>query len=140
MSLFLLDSDTLSLLQAGHESIAARTSICAPGQIAITVITVDEQLRGWYSLVRRAKKSRQIAFAYDRLAKSVSYLSRTQIVTFTETAIDRYEGLRKAKLGVGGNDLRIAAIALENQATVVTRNVRDFQLVPGLKVEDWSKP
>jgi len=36
-------------------------------------------------------------------------------------------------------DLSIAAIALEHQAIVVTRNVRDFQRVPNLVVVDWSK-
>ncbi len=42
------------------------------------------------------------------------------------------------KLNVGKNDLRIAAIALENGAIVVTRNERDFRRVPGLAVENWA--
>jgi predicted nucleic acid-binding protein len=42
------------------------------------------------------------------------------------------------KLGVKASDLRIGAIALDCDATVVTRNHRDFDLIPGLKVEHWS--
>ena len=42
------------------------------------------------------------------------------------------------RLNVGGMDLRIASIALELAATVVTANTRDFTRVPGLSVVDWS--
>lgn len=139
MSLYVLDSDILSLLQAGNPQVVARVANCARGELATTVITVEEQLRGWFSLVRRAKKSAQVSFAYDQLARSVSDLSKTVILSFSETAITTFSRLRKAKLGVSGNDLRIAAIVLEYKATLITRNVRDFELIPGLAIEDWAK-
>jgi predicted nucleic acid-binding protein len=41
--------------------------------------------------------------------------------------------------GIGKIDLRIAAIALEQKAPVVSRNLRDFRRVPNLAVEDWPK-
>ena len=140
MSLFVLDSDILSMLQAGNPIVQARVGEHDPSEIAITVITVDEQLRGWFTDLRRAKKPPQIARAYDRLARSVAYLSRTRILSFSETAIATFERLRKSKLNVGANDLRIAAIAMEYQAPVVTRNSRDFKCIPGLLVDDWSAP
>lgn len=56
----------------------------------------------------------------------------------TVAALGRFDQLTRAKLNVKGNDLRIAAIALEHSATVVTRNRRDFGRVSGLPFEDWS--
>jgi tRNA(fMet)-specific endonuclease VapC len=104
------------------------------------VIVIEETLSGWYTLIRRAKTPQQVAIGYDELANAVTFLSGIHILRFTEAAILRYQQLSKAKLHVRGDDLRIAAIALEHNATVVTRNVRDFAVVPGLSVEDWSKP
>ncbi len=140
MSLFLLDSDTLSLYEKGHAAVLARFASHPPKDIAIPVIVVEEALSGWYSMIRKAKTPRQLALGYDELANAVTVLAGIPILRFSENAIYRFQGLSKARLNVGGNDLRIAAIALENNATVVTRNVRDFIVVPGLKVEDWSKP
>jgi len=51
----------------------------------------------------------------------------------------RYEDLRKSHRKHGKNDLRIAAIALENGGTLIPRNTIDFKEIPGLKIDDWSK-
>lgn len=47
--------------------------------------------------------------------------------------------MRKRKVKVRKMDLCIAATALERGAILVTRNVRDFQHIPELRIEDWSR-
>jgi tRNA(fMet)-specific endonuclease VapC len=79
-----------------------------------------------------------VARAYRRLAEAVQFHARWRILLFPETAIARFEALVALRLNVAKTDLRIAAITLENGGTVVTRNVRDFQRIPQLPVEDWS--
>ncbi len=111
---------------------------CA-GERAISVITVEEQLSGWYTQLRQAKDHERLAWAYRRLAATVRLLANVQIVDFDEPAIRRCEQLKKLKLKVRKMDMRIAATALERGAILVTRNVRDFRQVPGLRIEDWSK-
>jgi tRNA(fMet)-specific endonuclease VapC len=139
MSFYLLDTDTLSLLQDGHAAVRAAVAACAPANIAITVISVEEQLSGWYTLIRNARKPEQLARAYDRLTATTRFFSSMAILSFSEAAIRRSMTLKASKLNVGKMDLCIAAIALEHRAIVVTRNLRDFQRVPNLVVEDWSK-
>ena len=138
MSLFVLDTDTLVLFQEGHEAVCRRVLSHAMEDLAISVITVEEQLSGWYTLLRRAKNAEKLARAYQRLADSVALLSRFRILSFTEPAIDRFQQLKAQKLGVKHMDLRIAAITVEHAGTLVTRNARDFQCVPGLAIEHWS--
>ena len=133
-----LDTDSLSLWQHGHSVVSARVAEHSPGDLAVAVITVPEQLDGWHSQLARAKRPEQLARVYDLLADSVRFLARLQILSFTEPAISRYEHLRSLKLNIGKMDLRIAAIVLEHGATLITRNRRDFQRIPGLLIEDWS--
>jgi tRNA(fMet)-specific endonuclease VapC len=138
MSLYVLDTDILSLYQSSNSTVANHVFQLSTENLAVTIVSVEEQLRGWFTLRHRAKTRDELAYAYERFVRSVVSLSTMSILSFTESAIDRFEGLRKLKLGVKANDLRIAAIALENSAIVVTRNRIDFGRIPGLQIEDWS--
>lgn len=139
MSLYVLDTNMLTLYQAGHPVVVRRVQQCPPQQLAVAVISVDELLTGWYTKVRRAKKQDELARAYQRLADTVVFLCQFRILAFPVPAIVRYEQLRASLRRIGKNDLRIAAITQENGGAAVTQNVRDFQQVPGLPAADWSK-
>jgi len=139
MTLYVLDTDTFQLFQDGHPLVVTRAQAVTPSERAISVVSVEEQLSGWYAQLRQAKKPERLVWAYRRLAATARFLSRVQIVDFDEATVQRYLELKKSKLKIGTNDLRIAATVLERDATLVTRNLHDFQRVPGLRVEDWSK-
>ena len=139
MNRLVLDTDILTLFQAGNPAVLRRAQECSAGQLALTIITVEEELRGWYTKLRRAKKREQLARVYQRLTDAIRFFSKLEILSFPEAAIARYEQLRTSHRSIGKNDLRIAAIVLEDGDTLVTRNVSDFRPIPGLKIEDWSK-
>jgi len=139
MNLFVLDTDMLTLVQEGHPAASRRFLSEPPEALAITVLTVEEQLSGWYTQVRKAKRPERLAWAYQRLAETVKFLSHLQILAFDEAAIERCDQLRKLKLKVKTFDLRIAATVLEAQAVLVTRNKRDFGKITGLPIEDWTE-
>jgi len=138
MSLFVLDTDILSLFRRGHGLVCQRAASHPATELAVTVMTVEEQLSGWYMYVRRAKNSKQLARAYQELGESVEFLSGWQILKYPESAINRFHQLAAMKLQVRRMDLRIAAIILEHGGTLVTRNLRDFQQIPGLPLENWA--
>jgi tRNA(fMet)-specific endonuclease VapC len=138
MSLFVLDTDLLSLYYRGDRTVVQRVDARPATELAISVITVDEQISGWYTLTRQARQPEQIARAYANLSEAVVRLARWRILPYTESAIALVAQLKALRLNVRLMDLRIAAIALENSAAVVTRNRRDFSRIPDLRVEDWS--
>jgi tRNA(fMet)-specific endonuclease VapC len=109
-----------------------------PADLAISILTVDEQLTGWYTPTRQARRPDEIARAYVHLGEAVVRLARWRILPYTESAIEQVAQWKNLRLNVRLMDLRIAAVALENQAVVVIRNRRDFGRIPGLSVEDWS--
>lgn len=138
---YVLDTDIISLLQQGHPQTVVRYSLVPANEVGITVISVEEQLSSWYTLIRQAKKPEDAARGYLSLAQNVSCFAQFEILPYPVVAIARFEQLKRMKLGVRAPDLRIAAIVLEHPDSIlVTRNTRDFKVIPGLVIEDWAKP
>ena len=135
--LHLLDTDTLSFHEQGRQSVVSRVNALPLNQIAVAVVTVEEQMTGRLAVVRRARSDFELAFAYQAMTNSIRNIAGFHILTFSEPAIARYNALLALKLNVGKMDLRIAAIALEAGATVITRNLREFERVPELVCENW---
>jgi tRNA(fMet)-specific endonuclease VapC len=88
--------------------------------------------------VRRAKKSAEIVSVYQLLQETIKFFEAWDIVPYADQAENHFKAARKMGIRIGTMDLRIAAIVLSLDATVVTRNRKDFQQVPNLKFEDWS--
>jgi tRNA(fMet)-specific endonuclease VapC len=138
MSRYVLDTDMLTLYQEGHPSVCRHVEAHPSEELAVTVISIEEQLSGWFTMLRRTSDREQLAKIYQRLTDTTNFLARLNILSFSLPAIERFENLRAMRLNIGAMDLRIAAIALEANNGVVTRNLRDFRRIPGLSVEDWS--
>ncbi len=139
MTRFVLDTDIVSLLQRGNETVAGHVSHHRADEVATTIITVEEQLSAWYTLLRRAKTAKDLVPVYRRMSETVRFLSRLPVLTLTDAAAEVYEQLRKQHPRTGRMDLQIAAIAVAHQATLVTRNLSDFDTIVGLAVVDWSR-
>jgi len=139
MTLYLLDSDHLSLYQRGYEPLRNYFLRIPPDQIFISIISVEELLRGRLAQVRRGTKPEERVQAYYWFSKTIDFLCCFNILEFGTQAEAYFQSLSSKKIRIGNQDLKIAAIALSNQAVLVTRNRQDFeQQIPSLEIEDWS--
>jgi tRNA(fMet)-specific endonuclease VapC len=69
----------------------------------------------------------------------LKYLGRYKIVPYTPEADSVFQTFPSGVKRVGTNDCRIAATAIANNLTVVTRNTRDYAKIPNVKFEDWTR-
>ena len=139
--IYLLDTDHLSLWQRGGAEgmrIRERVRALAPDDYGITIITYAEQARGWLAAAARAHSPEAEVVAFREMQLSLQFCTAFAIWGFTPEAAQRCSDLREQKVRVGTQDLRIASIALVNDATLLTRNTQDFSRVPHLQFEDWS--
>jgi tRNA(fMet)-specific endonuclease VapC len=133
-----LDTDTLTLWLRGHATVVRRVAEHQPEFLAITIITVEEVVSGWYRLIRQARDDDCLVRAYHWLQQSVEFFRDVRILPLDRSGMGRFHKLRREHRTIGTNDLRIAAIALENGATLVSRNRTDFVSITGLQLEDWT--
>lgn len=135
----ILDTDTLTHLHAGHLRVVQHLQELDDPEVAITVITKIELLRGRYDYLLKAATGAELLKAQQFLARTESLLVLLQTLPFDHDASVRFDQLRTTKglRKIGRADLLIASISLARRATLVTRNVRHFQAIPGLRVMNW---
>lgn len=78
-------------------------------------------------------------FAYETLKQYFDYFKTLTIIDFDKNSAEIYKNLKSSKIRVGTMDLRIASIAIANNAILVSRNLKDFEQVPELSVQDWTR-
>jgi tRNA(fMet)-specific endonuclease VapC len=133
--MYLFDTDILSnlLRRMPSTTLIAKLASVPPEQQFTSSITLGELVYGAHKLGTRGTA------LLERLETTL--LPNLPVLPFDAAAARRYGEVRadleRRGLPIGEADLRIAAIALVRDFTVVTGNLRHFQRVPGLRVENW---
>jgi tRNA(fMet)-specific endonuclease VapC len=137
--MFVLDTDTLTLLLLGRARVTARREL-ASEEVAITVITRIEVLQGRFSSVLKAENGGKLLLAQQRLTENERDLEPFLVLPLETASVTEFDRLRMDKKlkKIGRADLLIASIVLANRATLVTRNLKHFRSVSGLPVENWD--
>lgn len=137
----LLDSDTFTLLGYGRSGMAEKLARArTAGVVALPVFVRAQALRGRLDGLLKAGTADDVMRLQALLTDVELRLAEFPVVPFDAVAGGHFARLRKLKAvrNVGLADLLIAAIALARDATLVTRNTKDFAPIPGLKLENWA--
>ncbi len=129
---YMLDTNTcIHLIKRKPASVVERLLALPISEVGISSITLAELEYG----VARSSRPEQNRDAL------VGFLAPLEIEVFGNEAAACYGALRAGleRIGkpIGAMDLLIAAHALSLSSILVTNNVREFERVPGLVVENW---
>jgi tRNA(fMet)-specific endonuclease VapC len=137
----LLDTDHLTVLKYTDSErylrLHARLLAAAREPIATSIINVEEQMRGWLSAIAKERELLRQITAYRELTDMFDFFAKLIIISLSADAVDLFNGFRKSGIKVGTMDLKIACIAVANNALLLTANRREFEKVPGLRIENW---
>lgn len=139
--MYLLDTDHLSVLERGGAEAARlrhRLQRVVAAEVAATVVSYEEQTRGWLSYIAKARSPEEQVTAYSYLQRHLQVFCTVPLIPLDPAAATIVQHLQKQRVRIGTMDLKIASIALAQDATLLSRNIMDFQKVPGLRVEDWT--
>ena len=128
---YLLDTDTLIYVFKRAGNCLARLNLENDGDIAISTINLFELEYGMGKSDNRVKMDSYV----------LSLCRRYAVLDF-DRAASMQAGVTRALMHtrgtpIGPYDIQIAGIALSKDLTIVTRNTREFERVPGLRVENW---
>jgi len=121
-----------------YDVLAARMAACPAEEFAVSIVSFDEQTLGAHNYISRARTRENFIKGYGLFETVRSIFCSSQVLPMDDAASEILNHLRSMRLHVKVMDLRIAAIAIANHVTVLTRNTVDFSRNPGVSFEDWS--
>ncbi|AGX88128.1 type II toxin-antitoxin system VapC family toxin [Candidatus Symbiobacter mobilis] len=132
--IWMLDTNICSyVMRTLPVTVQRRFESIGPEYLAISAVVLAE-LR--YGAARHPTRSTLYFAEID------NFTSRLDVLAWTSHAADHYARLRatleRRGQPIGNMDMLIAAHALAENAVLVTHNVREFERVPGLTVENWA--
>ena len=139
--MYIFDTDHLSVLERGGvkaQRLMQRLANVNSTQVAVSIISYEEQMRGWLSYIAKAKTVEQQVEPYKQLKQQLTNYCTIPILEFDEQAAQEFQRLRKAYPRLGTMDMKIASIVLVNKAVLLTRNSSDFGQIAGLSIKDWT--
>jgi tRNA(fMet)-specific endonuclease VapC len=140
--MYILDTDhLLSVLDRGGanaQRLLQRLANVSSSQVAASIISYEEQMRGWLSYIAKAQSIEQQVETYKQLKRQLANYCAIPVLEFDEQAAQEFQRLRKEYPRLGTMDLKISSVALVNRAVLLTRNSADFGQIAGLSIEDWT--
>jgi tRNA(fMet)-specific endonuclease VapC len=141
--MYILDTDHLSVLErkgASAQPLLQRMMAINPAQVSTTIISYEEQMRGWLSYIAKAQTEEKQVEAYRQLKNQLMNYCAIPVIEFDLNSVREFNRLRKTYPRLGKMDLKIAAITIVNRSVLLTRNSLDFGQIVGLSIEDWTTP
>jgi predicted nucleic acid-binding protein len=120
---YILDTDHISLLQ--QKNLLVRQHLNAiyaleSQTVVVTVISVQEQMRGWLNAINQSRKEERILWSYEGLANAVQLLNTFPILQFDRAAYNIFFGVEKSE-----NSYRNTGFKNRSDRTFSQRNCRD---------------
>jgi tRNA(fMet)-specific endonuclease VapC len=140
--LYILDTNPISIIERrgpSSEKLLTHLTRVDASTVYVTVVSYEEQIRGWTAAIAATRSTSAQVIQYARLLEQLEIYCKRAILPFTSDAAMRYDELRGRHRRISSPDLKIAAIVLENDGTLITQNERDFRSIVGLKLEDWTR-
>lgn len=138
--MILLDTDHLTVLHYGRgdrfSRLVSRMSASAE-DFGTTIVSVEEQMRGWLATISKERKVERLVTGYRELAALFNRYVDFPIAPFCDDSATQLNALRTGRGRIGTRDLKIASITLVRNTLLLTANRQDFELVPGLRFENW---
>lgn len=136
-----LDTDVLTLYLQGNPLVTAKVDALPVGELVLPVVVVEEVMRGRLNAIRQAQAGQlklPLSVVYAQFVYSLQACQHFPILNYTDKADQHFKNWRMHKVRIPTQDLRIAAICAAENASLATRNRRDFDQIPDLSFDIWA--